>query len=174
MITPEDFFLDADDETVLYLESQALGTLDRFEASYRDLKGVSDRLLNLLIVGIGASFMLLFRSEQWNIVSVGILVFMLGWIGCGFYLLNTCIKTKRRPLATTTPSKLYFPDKTSLDELRRWRVWDMDDACNQLQQITANMANHLDKARRMIALTPCVAIVVTLKFWALTHFLFIY
>lgn len=165
---PENFFLDASDEMVDYLEAQGVETFNRLEQSYKDSRLNSEKLISILVVGIGAAFMLLYNQIKDDgyvmFISVGLAVFMVCWVLCAFYLLNTCIRTRRRTIPPTSPGGLYYPDKTPIGQLRRWRLWNLEDSCDRMERIALSTAKHLDKVRRYIVLSPCVALCASIMY----------
>ncbi|WP_350355596.1 hypothetical protein [Serratia symbiotica] len=62
---PKDYFLDADDELVEFLESQGEACIKEIYQSNTVNKENGYKLLSILIVGIGSSFLLLTQRPSW-------------------------------------------------------------------------------------------------------------
>ena len=80
-----EYFLDADDELVDYLEKQGEECIK--EAYHSNTVNIENgyKLLNIQIVGIGSSFLLLTQKTNWDYLAVGIAAFTFLWTWCAIY-----------------------------------------------------------------------------------------
>ena len=165
-------YMDADDDMVEYLTAQIDGSFARQEASYEKTREGAEKLLNMLVAGIGAAGMLLFSIANsngaiWVLGGLGITAS--GWFVCAAYLLKKCIVAQPRPTPFSKPSALYFDDartnkKVTLPSLKRFRIYDKETYINDLAEINRARVKALDFARYGAAACPLIGIVCAALF----------
>ncbi|HGT5202299.1 TPA: hypothetical protein ACM37D_002362 [Escherichia coli] len=112
---PYDYFLSADDKLVEFLERQGEECIKEIEQSNTINRENGYKLLGILIVGIGSSFLLLTQNNQPFFMSLGIGVFMLYWAACAIYLVTGVLSVQVRALLNSAPADLYTKLYKSLD-----------------------------------------------------------
>jgi hypothetical protein len=165
----ENHFMDADDEMVEYLGAHVEGAFLRQEESFETTREGSQKLLNLLVAGIGGSALLLFNAMASggaaSGITMGLSVLLSGWFLCACVLLTGCIGIRERPTRFGYPSCLYAIDvetghRVSLPRLRRFRLFYMEASLNTLAAINRKRARALDWTRWGCAAVPVVAALV--------------
>ena len=164
----EDYFIDADDAMVDYLNAHIEGAFLRQEESFEITREGSQKLLNLLVAGIGAAALLLVNLTAGNATASGIpsglLILLAGWFLCACALLRFCIGIRERPTRFGYPSSLYAIDvetgcRVLLPRLRRFRLFDMESSLNTLVAINCARARALDWTRWGCALVPVAGVI---------------
>lgn len=162
---PKDYFLDIDDEMLEYLEKNAEGCIQEMNDSNNKNKENGYKLLNLLMVGIGSSFLLLTKEREINYFSVCLFVFMMLWIFSAGYLVLCVLKVHKRGTIKTSPDFLYTPEFKALkddggfykdlqengfhscekliDVIRRRRLMDLCENIDKLESINNAMGKRL-------------------------------
>lgn len=149
-------YIDADDDMVDYLTKHVDDMFDRQEASYEKTRNGAEKLMNLLVAGIGSAALLLFNRASAGGVpvwaTVGLAVTLIGWAVCAFYLLKNCIQAQERPTRNIHPSSLYYDDprtgeRVSLRDLRRFMIFDSEEAIQRLTEINRTRAVSLNHVR---------------------------
>jgi len=171
----ENFYMDAPDEMVEYLTKHAEGSVDKLEASYEITRQGAEKLMHLLIAGIGGAALLLFNQAGAGIVAwsaAGLVAIMAGWFGCALYLLKTCIAARKRLFRFFNTRSLYFEDartpgeKVTLHTLKRLQIFDMENLADDLQKINFDRAKSLDLARYISAGVALSGVCVSALFFA--------
>lgn len=72
----DDYFLDVDDKMLEYLELESTKCVDSINQSIFSNKENSYKLLSLLIVGVGASFLLITQSDKVDFFTLLLLNFL--------------------------------------------------------------------------------------------------
>ncbi|WP_256119891.1 hypothetical protein [Escherichia coli] len=104
---PDDYFLDADDELVAFLEKQGEDCIREIHQSNALNKENGQKLLSILIAGVGSSFLLLTQRSGFDYLSAGMSVFLFYWAFCAAYLVRRVLVVRSRSLASSTPYALY-------------------------------------------------------------------
>lgn len=178
---PDDYFLDADDELVEFLESQGENCIREIHQSNALNKENGQKLLSILIVGVGSSFLLLTQRPQLDFLSYGMAAFAVYWSFCALYLVRYVLSVRQRVLVTSTPHALYhegykgfdesdyasFKSKgfaeecTTLNILRRYRLVDLTEIAELSKKENARIGRELERVRIAAILTPICAIIVS-------------
>jgi hypothetical protein len=166
----ENYFMEANDEMIEYLTEKLETDFIKKEASYEKVREGADKLLNLLVTGIGGSALLLIGATDAPTV-VGLAELLIGWFLCALYLLKNCITARERPSMFSPPDVLYFDDpntgrKIALHDLKRLRVFDINLYLKELIEIIRKRACCLDYSRYGAAIIPIVGFVLYLLFWS--------
>lgn len=90
---PYEYFLGADDDLVDFLEKQGEECIKEIEQSNAINKENGYKLLGILIVGVGSSFLLLTQNNQPYFMTLGIGIFMLYWAACAIYSFRRAVCT---------------------------------------------------------------------------------
>lgn len=93
---PDDHFLDADDDLVAFLEKQGEDCIREIHQSNALNKENGQKLLSILIAGIGSSFLLLTQRTDLDYLTAGISMFF-SLLGVVCYL--SCSVCSHRPNA---------------------------------------------------------------------------
>ncbi|HHB6933326.1 hypothetical protein [Klebsiella pneumoniae] len=104
---PYEYFLGADDDLVDFLEKQGEECIKEIEQSNAINKENGYKLLGILIVGVGSSFLLLTQNNQPYFMTLGIGIFMLYWAACAIYLVSGVLSVQVRALLNSAPADLY-------------------------------------------------------------------
>ncbi|WP_310945604.1 hypothetical protein [Klebsiella pneumoniae] len=104
---PYEYFLGADDDLVDFLEKQGEECIKEIEQSNAINKENGYKLLGILIVGVGSSFLLLTQNNQPRFMTLGIGIFMLYWAACAIYLVSGVLSVQVRALLNSAPADLY-------------------------------------------------------------------
>ena len=83
---PPDYFLNADDKLVDFLEKQGEEVVREIQASNKINVENGYKLLSIQIVGIGSSFLLLTQQTSFDFLAAGIATFTVLWTWCAIYL----------------------------------------------------------------------------------------
>src|SRR5699024_2310565 len=185
---PDDYFLDADDDLVDFLEKQGEDCIGEIYRSNSVNKENGYKLLSILIVGIGSSFLLLTQKTQIDFLSAGIAVFTVYWSVCAIYLVINVLTVHTYGLVSTSPADLYteaykgigdadvedrqargFVGKNDrLSVMRRYRLKTLCVTADELLQVNETIRPRLKKARIATLLAPVYAIIIS----AITYLFF--
>lgn len=178
---PDEHFLDVDNDMLDFLEKQGEDCIREINQSTTVNKENGYKLLSILIVGIGSSFLLLTQNNHPLFLKAGIAVFMVYWSFCAIYLVRRVLSTRRRVLASSTPYALYhegykgfndsdyerFKDKgfsqqrSTLGILRRYRLRDLTEIAELNQKENTRISRELERVRIATILTPVCALVIS-------------
>lgn len=178
---PDDFFLDADDDLVNFLEKQGEDCIREIHQSSALNKENGQKLLSILIAGIGSSFLLLTQRSTVDYLTIGMSVFLFYWASCAAYLIRYVLIVRSRPLASSTPYGLYhvgykgFSEKdyikfelngfsakrSTLNILRRYRLADLTRIAEISKEENVRIARELERVRLATILTPVCALMIS-------------
>lgn len=178
---PSNYFLTVDDETLAYLEKQGEECIRELQQSNTINKDNGYKLLNILIVGIGSSFMFLTQRHSMDFMSAGIATFTIYWSICAIYLVLKVLAVRRRGLVTTTPERLFNQGykEINADELTRFkerglkgepsvlgvmRRYNLSGLCitaSELSKMNSLIGTALTRARIAAIIAPVCAIAVS-------------
>lgn len=178
---PDDFFLDADDDLVNFLEKQGENCIREIHQSNALNKENGQKLLSILIAGIGSSFLLLTQRSTFDYLTVGMFVFLVFWVLCAIYLVRRVIISRTRVLASSTPYALYHKDYKGFNEedyahfesrgfssehstlniLRRYRLADLTRMAEISKNENVRIASELERVRIATILTPVCAFIIS-------------
>jgi hypothetical protein len=182
-----DHFIDVDDSLLEFLEIQGEKAVDEIYQSNKTNQANGYRLLNILIIGIGSSFLLFTRFNVSIYMSAAIMLFFLGWSACSFYLALNVLRAKKRFTVNTPPNLLYNENYKGLDEkdyqdlekkgysgnrtplsiLRRYRLKGLSDTSNQMLIMNSEIGKSLNRVIIACILTPIASILVSAIFYLL-------
>lgn len=185
---PDDYFLDADDELVAFLEKQGEDCIREIHQSNALNKENGQKLLSILIAGVGSSFLLLTQRSGMDYLTAGISIFLVYWALCAVYLVRRVLVVRLRALASSTPYALYhdgykgfgeadyasFESKgfsakrSTLNVLRRYRLADLTRMAEMGKKENARIGRELERVRIATILTPACAFIIS----ALTYLFF--
>ncbi|EPQ6966398.1 TPA: hypothetical protein SAQ42_001836 [Klebsiella oxytoca] len=185
---PDDYFLDADDELVAFLEKQGEDCIREIHQSNSLNKENGQKLLSILIAGIGSSFLLLTQRTGLDYLTAGMSVFLVYWSLCASYLIRRVLVVRSRALVSSTPYALYhdgykgftevdysgFESKgfsakrSTLNILRRYRLADLTRMAEMSKIENARIGQELERVRIATIFTPVCALVIS----ALTYLFF--
>lgn len=183
---PKGFFLDADDDLVNFLEKHGEDCIREINQSNTLNKENGQKLLSILIAGIGSIFLLLTQRSTFDYLTAGMLVFLFYWIFCAIYLVRRVLIVKSRGLVSSTPYALYHDDykgfnevdylgfeaegfsseRSTLNILRRYRLETLTEIADMSKEENVRISSELEKVRLATILTPACASVIS----ALTYF----
>ncbi|MBD8180172.1 hypothetical protein IFU25_00500 [Pantoea agglomerans] len=180
-----DHFLDIDDDMLNFLEKHGEETVREIHLSNLANKESGQKLLSLLIVGIGSSFLLLTQNRPEKFLTAGLGVFTLYWSLCAAYLIVRVLNVRQRALATSPPGALYhagyknfnqgdyerFREKgfkaepTELNIMRRYRLFELEEIARDYLRENLRVGLALERVRIATILTPiCAFIISTLTY----------
>lgn len=185
----DDYFLDVDNDMLNYLEMQVTECIGETKQSDNVNKDNAQKLLSILIVGIGSSFLLLTQEKYPLFLTVGIGVFTLFWTYCAIFLVLTVMSGRSRKLVFAPADVLYtmnyknlkaehfeyFKTKgfkcgeNTLDALRRFRLLELCEISHEMVRKNVIMGQHLNRARIGAILAPVCAIVVSVITYLVSH-----
>lgn len=178
---PDDYFLDTDDALLDFLEKQGEDCIRDVYQSNTVNKENGYKLLSILIVGVGSSFLLLTQRTQLDFLSAGLAVFTLYWSACAVYLVLGVLSVQARGLVSAMPNVLYTEDyktitdddfeglknngfsgaKTPLSVMRRYRLRGLCSIADELLSANKKIRTRLERVRIAVILTPVCAIVIS-------------
>ncbi|HAT2283657.1 TPA: hypothetical protein I8190_000337 [Citrobacter freundii] len=178
---PDDYFLDADDELVDFLEKQGEDCIREIYQSNSVNKENGYKLLSILIVGIGSSFLLLTQKTPIDFLSAGIAAFTVYWSICAIYLVINVLTVHTYGLISTSPAALYTKGYKEISEadfksfrergftgkndrlsvMRRYRLKALCVTADELLRVNETIRTRLKKARMATILAPLYAIIVS-------------
>lgn len=178
---PYEYFLSADDDLVDFLEKQGEECIKEIEQSNAINKENGYKLLGILIVGVGSSFLLLTQNNQPYFMTLGIGIFMLYWAACAIYLVSGVLSVQVRALLNSAPADLYTElyrslepahyeelaqkgfraERTPISVIRRIRLANLHDTAEELCEINERIRARLDRARIATILTPVCALAIS-------------
>ncbi|HBV9231142.1 TPA: hypothetical protein MD927_004159 [Klebsiella aerogenes] len=178
---PDDYFLDADDDLVDFLEKQGESCIGEIYRSNSVNKENGYKLLSILIVGIGSSFLLLTQKSQIDFLSAGIAVFTVYWAICAIYLVVNVLTVHTYGLISASPESLYTKDYKEICEadfqslrakgfigkndrlsvMRRYRLKALCVTADELLKVNETIRTRLKKARIATILAPVYAIIIS-------------
>ncbi len=169
MNLPDDYFLDADDEMLEYLEKQALQSYDDVKKSNENNREKAYRLLNYLLLGIGSITLLLINSidKIHPIIIVNAILLMAGWTISAFMLTHYVLLSKIRQMGTNIPQNLYnesfknSQDKNKLGILRRYELHNINQAILALLNTNAIYRKYTDRAIMTAISLPILLMVIS-------------
>lgn len=179
------YFIDIDDETLELLEQQGDKCMSEALDANKSLKEVAFKILNLLIIGIGGSFILLTQMAEPNYLTYGLLVFCVGWAVAAIYIVTSCVIRKDRPLSVSDPQTAYTPvykelnnsdydyfysigykgKKEALPIFRRYRLGTLQVAIEEMLKINNDIGNSLNKSIIWAASIPAASAAVAFFFY---------
>lgn len=171
-------FLDIDDELLSYLEKQGEDCIRGINESTNINKENAYKLLSILIVGIGSSFLFLTQNKPPIFLGVGMVAFVLYWSVCAMVLVKNVLSVRKRVLISASPYDLYHTgwkgfneqdyeyfesqgfsaERTTLGILRRYRLREMTDIARLHQIENARISEELERVRIYTILTPVIAL----------------
>lgn len=178
---PDDYFLDADDDLVAFLESQGEASIkETYQSNTINVEN-GYKLLNIQIVGIGSSFLLLTQKTNWDYLAAGLAVFIFLWTWCAIYLVHSGLSAKERALIHSPPECLYTETYKNITELnyqylrnngydgpnvvlpiiKRYRLKNLTDTAEELRALNSSLRKSLDRARMATILAPVVALIAS-------------
>lgn len=176
-----EYFLDADDELVEYLERQGEESIkETLQSNTINIEN-GYKLLNIQIVGIGSSFLLLTQKTSWDYLAVGIAAFTFLWTWCAIYLVCSGLSVNVRALISAPPNDLYTSTFKSIDSedhqwfrgkgyngpnktlpiIRRYRLVNLCETSKEMLALNIKIRTHLDRARIMTILAPVISILAS-------------
>ncbi|WP_320729784.1 hypothetical protein [Enterobacter roggenkampii] len=178
---PDDYFLNADDELVSFLEKQGEDCIREITQSNSLNKENGYKLLSILIVGIGSSFLLLTQKEHPDFLNAGVAIFTLYWTLCAVYLVLRVLSVQTRALVSTSPDTLYTDiyktinkddfaalkkngyagGDTALSVMRRFRLKNLCQTAKELEEANVQIRTRLTRVRLASILTPALSIIVS-------------
>lgn len=178
---PDDYFLDADDELVDFLEKQGEDCIREITQSNSLNKENGYKLLSILIVGIGSSFLLLTQKDHPDFLNAGVAIFTLYWTLCAVYLVLRVLSVQTRALISTSPDVLYtrvyktitgsdyetlrangyIGGDSALSVMRRYRLKNLCQTASELQEANIQLRTRLTRVRLASILTPALSITVS-------------
>ncbi|EKN4012600.1 TPA: hypothetical protein U5E10_004261 [Yersinia enterocolitica] len=178
---PDDYFLDADDDLLGFLEAQGEECIKDIYQSNTVNKENGYKLLSILIVGVGSSFLLLTQRPNIDFLSAGLIVFTLYWSACAIYLVTRVLSVSMHGLVSAPPNTLYtesykFLSNDGFDGLksngfvgecnrlavmRRYRLKALCMTADELLCDNIKIRTRLTRARIATILTPACAIFVS-------------
>ncbi|CAK8738045.1 hypothetical protein SODG_001741 [Sodalis praecaptivus] len=178
---PKDYFLDIDDELLNFLEKQGEDCIRELHQSNMVNKENSYKLLNILIVGIGSSFLLLAQKQPPIFLSAGMATFTLCWALCAIYLVFCGLSIQIRGLVSSSPHLLYTEAYKAISQedfdylkgkgfsgecnrtalLRRYRLNNLCKTSAELRVVNAKISSHLKRARIATVLAPVLSMLVS-------------
>lgn len=171
-------FLDVDDDLLSYLEKQGEDCIKGINESTNINKENAYKLLSILIVGIGSSFLFLTQNNPPIFLGVGMVAFVLYWSVCAMVLVKNVLSVRKRVLISASPYDLYHTGwkgfteqdyeyfesqgftakRTTLGILRRYRLREMTEIARLHQIENARISEELEKVRIYTILTPVIAL----------------
>ncbi|WP_153752938.1 MULTISPECIES: hypothetical protein [unclassified Citrobacter] len=178
---PVEYFFNADDDLVDYLERQGEDAIREIQASNKTNIENGYKLLSIQIVGIGSSFLLLTQKTDFDFLAFGIATFTVLWTWCAIYLVHTGLSVKMRAMISAPPHTLYTRafknmkpetyvifrnagyqgDDNKLQIIRRYRLVNLTDTAKELLVQNEKLRTCLEKARMYTILAPVVAMLAS-------------
>ncbi|KNC94016.1 hypothetical protein [Trabulsiella odontotermitis] len=178
---PDDYFLDADDDLVDFLEKQGEDCIRELNQSNTTNRENGYKLLSIQIVGIGSSFLLLSQKAQIDFLSAGIAVFTVYWSICAVFLVLGVLAVRQRGLISATPDVLYSAHYKNINDedveeirgkgfegefrrlsvLRRYRLATLCRTAGELGRHNVKISTRLTRVRMATILTPACAILIS-------------
>ncbi|AUU01870.1 hypothetical protein Q4Q94_04845 [Morganella morganii] len=178
---PDDYFLDADDKLVDFLEKHGEDCIREIHHSNTINKENGQKLLSILIAGVGSSFLLLTQRPTLDYLTAGMLALSVYWTLCAIYLVLRVLIVRSRALASSTPYALYHDDykgfgeedyvvfesrgfsskRSTLNILRRYRLADLTRIAEISKAENTRIARELERVRIVTILTPACALVIS-------------
>ncbi|QLH62292.1 hypothetical protein [Serratia symbiotica] len=185
---PDDYFLDTEDELVEFLETQGEACIKEIYHSNTVNKENGYKLLSILIVGIGSSFLLLMQRPYLDFLIAGLSFFIIWWSLCAIYLVMRVLKVHKRGLVYYSPDKLYKENYKSINQehfdyfkskgfsgecnrlsvIKRYRLHELCVTANELISDNVKIRTRLTKARMATIITPACALIISV----LTYFFY--
>lgn len=180
---PDSYFLDADDGLVDFLEAQGEACINDIYQSNTLNKENGYKLLSILIVGIGSSFLLLTQMHSLDFLSAGLAVFTTYWSMCAIYLVTRVLSIHIHGLVHASPGTLYkenykaisledfdylksqgfageFGSLSALSVMRRYRLQTLSVTADELMADNKKIRTRLTRVRIATIITPVCAIIV--------------
>ncbi|EAW9499171.1 hypothetical protein QW46_13835 [Salmonella enterica] len=188
---PDDYFIDADDKLVDFMEKQGENCIREIYQSNQTNKENGYRLLSILIVGIGSSFLLLTQNPHPDFVSAGIAVFTVYWSVCAILLVLGVLSVQTRGLVSSTPDALYTETYKTLNQsdysylkstgftadcnrlavMRRFRLKELSVTAAELVEANVRIRTRLTRVRLAVILAPIIAITASVTTYISFHFI---
>ena len=172
-----DYFLDLDDKMLEYIEKESHFAIDELVTANNSNKRMAQYLFNLLLTGVGATFLLAINNISLSINSkIALSLLMVLWGGIACYLWWYTIKPSQRVGLWHTPIDLYtslyksefteytdyFESKipknkpSKLDVMRRYALVSNCKLHNNLTKRNTCKAKHLSYSMVATVLSPVV------------------
>ncbi|PXW49731.1 hypothetical protein DFO55_1375 [Grimontella sp. AG753] len=178
---PNEYFLNTDDDLLAFLEKQGEESIKEIEKANDANRESGYKLLNILILGIGSSFLLLTQNKQPEFMSIGLGVFTLYWTVCAIYLVLRVLSIQLKGLISSPPAVLYNNTYRTLDSgdfeyfrtegfkgsdrpldvIRRIRLKNLELNAQELLRNNVRIRTELERVRIATILTPVLALTVS-------------
>lgn len=178
---PSDYFLDADDELVDFLEVQGEACIKDIYQSNTVNKENGYKLLSILILGIGSSFLLLTQRPTLDFLSAGLALFIAYWSLCAVYLVARVLSVHMHGLVYASPEQLYSENYKMINQshyddfknrgfsgecnrlsvMRRYRLHALCLTANELISDNQKIRTRLTRVRMATIITPACALFIS-------------
>lgn len=188
--TPKsDYFLDVDDELLDYLEKSGENCIKEAYESNCKNKENGYKLLSLLILGIGSSFILFTQRNESDYLSIILITFSILWMICAAILVGKVLTINKRNTINVPPNYLYKSDlkklnivkdystlevlgfkstKNPLSVLRRYRLINLCETAKELRLINKKLTFWLDAVTYSVISTPFICLLImAIKYYSL-------
>jgi hypothetical protein len=167
-----DYFIPAEDNMVEYLTEEGKTACGEQLTAYHMLRERAYKLLVLLLAGSGSGISLYFSLGS-TPLSIGMLLFALGWSAAALIMVFSCLSSKERPIIGSHPGKLYFSyengEKVTLGELKRIRLHDYTTICDHILFTVGKMSRWFNRSIKIAAFTPPMAVLLAILFLWFTN-----
>lgn len=179
---PDEYFMSVDDDMLAYLEKQGEECIRDLQRSNDVNKDNAQKLLSILIVGIGSAFLLLTQHQNSFYVFAGVCAFTIYWSLCAAYLVYKVMFGRIRKLNSASPQDLYSDyyktindrdyeelsnqhgyegSRNALSVLRRSRLVNMSEIVDELSAENSRISTSLNLVRLASILTPLCALAIS-------------
>lgn len=162
-----DYFLEIDDDMLVYLEQQGNLCVDEVRQSNEVNRERANKLLSLLLAGVGSSVMFILSHYGSHSVLHWVFVMLVfGW-SAALVFVAMALSTHKKPIRGNSPERLYttayrdFGD-SALAVLRRVELLNYTVLIDELMAVNQRLFKLIDRAIVTAIITPLIAILVFL------------
>lgn len=168
MSLQNNYFFDADESMVSYLENQVEVGIDSLLQAYVGIKERSEKVMSYLLISIGAMVLLLFNQPNLLQVEFARLMaysLLLGWSLSAILLFTFVLKTRRRGIKGNAPEVLYNTSFKQKDDpyrkllrLRQLNLINQSRFFGEQKKVNELISRWIDRVTMLAIITPIFAI----------------
>lgn len=169
MTLPNDYFFDTDKAMVDFLEEQAKTGIESMLSANRRLRDKAEKVMNYLLVGMGAVALLLFnKPELLEIAFAKTVAYTLlaGWSICTILLFVFVLKSSTHGVFGNAPDKLYNASFKQQDNperkllrLRQLNLNHKSRLFSELLIVNNRLSKWGDRLTLLAMLVPLLAVI---------------
>ena len=160
----EDYFDNASDEFVDFLERIGEEGVKRQEHSFWNIRERCQKLTSLIVTGVAGVTMWLIADGLKSAFFYEMLCVAAVWFVCGAFMMFSCLFGKGRAAAFYPPDILY-QDSYELKRVKRTRLIWLCDAYREINRACQKMVNTFNAVLIISSIAPIFGLLVVILKW---------